>query len=323
MLNEIATVLREGKCFLFVTHKDPDLDGIGSMLALSKALLNEGKDVVVLTEKPVPAAFNVLKGSERIVQSFDSEIDFDAVVILDCGEIKRIGGFNEFIERHKFLINIDHHATNDFFGNLNLVDSNSSSTGELVFRVIMAAGLSIDSEMADSIFIAIHTDTGSFNYENTTSASLKIAAKMMEEYNTKPWELSRKIIDVYSLSRLKLLEMALGNIEFHNEGKIGIMTLSLEMFKKAHAKQMDGEGFVNYPRFVYGVEVGVLIRQTDKNDFKFSLRSNSRMNVAQLASQFGGGGHIRAAGFKTHGVFETIKKNFLKEALKLFDGISN
>lgn len=322
MLNRIATVLKEEKCFLLVTHNDPDLDGIGSMLALGKALLNEGKDVVVLTGKPVSAPFSLLKGSERIVQSFDSEIDFDAVVVLDCGEIKRLSCFHKFIEGHKFLVNIDHHETNDFFGNLNLVDANSSSTGELVFRVIMAAGLSIDSEVAENIFVAIHTDTGSFSYENTTSASFKIAAKMME-YGVKPWELSRKVIDGYSLSRLRLLEMALGNIELHYEGKIGMMTLSIEMFKKAQANQVDSERFVNYPRFVSGVEIGVLIRQTDENDYKFSLRSNSKVNVAQLASKFGGGGHVRAAGFKCHGSLETVKKNFLKEASKLFDGISN
>ncbi len=322
ILNQVATVLKEGKQFLLMTHNDPDFDGIGSMLALGKVLLNAGKDVVVLSEDPVPAPFNLLKGSNMIVQGFDEKMDFDTVVLLDCGDLKRLNVCHDFFEGRKFLINIDHHETNDFFGNLNLVDSNSSSTGELVFRVIIKADLPIDSEVAENIFAAIHADTGSFSYENTTSASFKIAAKMME-YGVKPWEVSRKVMGGYSLSRLRLLEMALGNIEFHHEGKIGMMVLSLEMLKKAQANKVDSERFVNYPRFVYGVVIAVLIRQTDENNYKFSLRSNSNVNVAELASKFGGGGHARAAGFESHGSLETLKKNFLKEASKLIDGISN
>ncbi len=314
--------MKEGKRFLLTTHKYPDPDAIGSMLALGKVLLNSKKDVVLLTNDPVLAPLNLLKGAERIVQRFDSKKDFDAVVVLDCGDLARLGSSFRFVNGRKPLINIDHHESNNHFGNVNLIDPNSSSTGELVFKVIKTAGFPMSSDVAENIFAAIQADTGSFKYSNTTPASLRIAAEMME-YGAKPWELSRRVIDGYGLSRLRLLEIALRSVEFHHKGKIGVMILSLEMFERAQAQQTDGERFVDYPRFVAGVEIAVLIRQRDKNDYKFSLRSNGQVNVGRLASRFGGGGHSNAAGFECQGSIEILKENFLKEAARFLDATPN
>lgn len=318
-LNRIVSTLRDGKSFLLTTHIDPDVDGIGSMLALGRALLDAHKDVVLLTEEPVPPPYNRLRGADRIVQYLSSEREFDAVVVLDCAQIERLGGFGANLEDQKQLINIDHHESNDFFGHLNLVDINSSSTGELVFKVIKLGDFPVARDVAENLFAAIQADTGSFRYENTTPTSFKIAAEMME-FGANPWELSRELIHGYGLSRLKLLEIALSTIEFHHAGKIGIMSLFLDMFVKAGAGPVDSERFVDYPRFVSGVELAVLIRQTGEDDYKFSLRSNSRVNVAQLAARFGGGGHAKAAGIECHGSIEVLKKNFLKEAVRFLDG---
>lgn len=314
-LDKIAGVINEGSFFLLTTHTDPDADGIGSMLALGKALLDSQKDVILLTQEPVLAPFSLLKDADLIVQGFDSRENFDAVVVLDCAGMPRLGKHRTCLEGRKPLINIDHHETNDFFGDLNLVDSNSSSTGELVFELIKTACLPIGYHVAENIFIAIQNDTGAFRYENTTSASMRISAEMME-YGVKPWEVSRRIMDGYSLSRLRLLEMALGTIEFHREGKIAIMFISLDMFEKARAHREDCEGFIDYPRFTQGVELAVLIRQTGEKNYKFSLRSNKSVNVAMLASSFGGGGHSRAAGFEGYGSIGTLKKEFLMEAVR-------
>ena len=320
--NRIISTFREGNSFLITTHQDPDADAIGSMLALGKALRDAKKDVLLLTEAPVQPPYDRLNGAKRIVQYLDIERNFDAVVVLDCAEIERPGRFHESLKRYKPLINIDHHDTNDSFGDLNLVDPGSSSTGELVFKIIKQGGFPVDRCIAENIFAAIQGDTGSFRYGNTTSTSLKIAAEMVE-CGVNPWELSRKVMDGYSLSRLRLLEMALGTIEFHHAGKIGMMTLFLEMYVKAGASQADGERFVDYPRFVTGVEIAVLIRQTGENDYKFSLRSNNRVNVAQLAARFGGGGHAKAAGLECHGLIGTLKKDFLKEAARSLDETLN
>ena len=321
-LKRIVSALNDGGSFLITTHRDPDADGIGSMLALGKTLLNADKDVVLWTEAPVPPPNNRLKGADSIVQHIDPERDFDVVVVLDCAEIERAGRLQGNPGKLKPLINIDHHETNSFFGDLNLVDVNSSSTGELIFKVIKLGGFPIDRDVAGNVFAAIQADTGSFRYDNTSPTCLRIAAEMMD-YGASPWKISREVMDGYNLSRLRLLEMALGTLEFYHAGKIGVMTILLGMFSKAGAGPEDSEGFVDYPRFVSGVEIAVLIRQTGENDYKFSLRSNSRVNVAQLASRFGGGGHAKAAGIDCHGSIGPLKEDFLREAVQLLDGIPN
>ena len=305
----------DGQRFLLVTHRDPDVDGIGSILAFGKALLNAEKRAVLFTEKPVPSPSNLLKGAGMVVQDPCPEEDFDAVVVLDCSEMTRVGARRSFVEKYKPLINIDHHETNDFFGDLNLVDTGSSSTGELVYKVIKAARLTIDYDVAENIFAAIQTDTGSFRYDNTTAASMKIAAEMIS-YGVKPSKLSRKLMHGYTKSGLRLLELALGSVEYYHENTIGMMTVSLEMIEKTGAQAEDSEGFVDFPRFVLGVEVAVLISQTDENEYKFSLRSNNRVNVALLASRFAGGGHAKAAGFSRRGSIDVLKREFLREAVQ-------
>jgi len=320
-LNEVALVLKRGRSFLLATHKDPDVDAIGSVLALGIALQNAKKDVVLFTEKPLERPFSLLRGAERIVNHFDPKKKFDGALILDCAGFARIGGYETYIRGRNPLINIDHHETNEYFGDLNLVDPAGSSTGELVYDLITEAGLPIDHEVAGSIFAAIQTDTGSFRYENTTQKSFEIAAKMMG-YDVKPWELSRKVMDEHSLGRLKLLQLALGSIELMHGGKIGVMTITSEMFREAQADQVDCERFVDYPRFLSGVEIAVLVRETTEDEYKFSLRSNGKANVAHLASRFEGGGHRGAAGFERHGCLKILKQEFLKEAIRFLDGTS-
>ena len=320
-LAEIAAILKRGKRFLLMTHEDPDPDGIGSMLALGKGLVDSGKHVALLTSQPVMGSLRLLKGSERIVNRLDPGWDFDVALALDSAEKTRLGELMEYLPSHGILINIDHHISNDYFGDLNFVDSDSSSTGELVFGLMKAAGLAIDHDVAENLFAAIQADTGSFKYSNTTSKALKIAADLVE-YGARPWEIARKVMDGYTISRLRLLEMALGAIEFYHKGAIGMMSLTQGMFQKSGAQQADSERLVDYPRFVFGVELAVLMRESGKNDYKFSLRSNSRVNVALLASRFGGGGHVRAAGFEYHGSLNGIKGDFLQEAVRFLDETS-
>jgi phosphoesterase RecJ-like protein len=321
-LSEIVAILQSGASFLVTTHKDPDIDGLGSMLALGQALMEAGKHVVLLTDAPVPVPYIRLHGADKVVQSLDFKTIFDAAVVLDCSDLERLDGVRNYFDFCKTLINIDHHETNNFFGELNLVDVSSSSTGELVSQVIRQGGFSLTPAIAENIFAAIQTDTGSFRFENTSAACLRIAAEMIE-HGAKPWELSLRVMDGYGVSRLRLLEKALGTLEFHHKGKIGMMTLLSEYFEKTGANVADSERFVDYPRFVSGVELAVLIRQTGENHYKFSLRSNSLVNVARLAARYGGGGHARAAGLECHGPLSVLKKNFLKEAAGFLDGTNH
>ncbi len=323
-LTRIAGVLKRGQRFLMMTHKDPDIDGLGSMLALGKSLADMGKETVMLIQKAIHPPLTLLTGAEKmsvISKSGGFPVShgkFDAVLALDCAERGRLGVYEDLWQDRGLTINIDHHETNSFFGEINLVDANSSSTGELVYRLIKIGGFPLDYEIAENLFSAIQSDTGSFRFSNTTSAAMIISADLME-YGVKPWEISQKIMSGYGPVRLKLLAMALSNVEFYGEGKIGMMVLSTDMFQRSGARRSDSEGFVDFPRYVNGVELAVMIMEKDEDLYKFSLRSNRWVNVAELASQFGGGGHVRAAGFTCNGNLETLKRDFLFEAGRLLN----
>jgi bifunctional oligoribonuclease and PAP phosphatase NrnA len=321
-MNSIVSVLKEKTKFLLMTHKDPDVDGIGSMLALGMALSTTGKHVTLVTEKALPSPMNQMKGCENIFQNIDIRETFDAAIVLDCGDLGRVGSPMESLEGCKAIINIDHHQARHLFGDFNLVDPKSSSTGELVYRVINKAGLPINDDVAENILAAIQADTGSFRYENTTAASLKISGEMMD-YGASPHRIFLKMMNETSMGRLKLMEMAIGAVEFYYEGRLGMVMLSPEMFQKAGASKEDSEKFVDYLRYVSGVELAVVIREVGADSYSFSMRSSNKVNVAHLAALFGGGGHARAAGFERHDSMVSLKKSFLKEAGKLLDAVSH
>jgi len=315
ILNNITDILKKGKRFFLASHKEPDGDAIGSLLALGEALILSGKEVVLFNEGPIPDSIAFLKGIERIVNSFnpESESDFDALFVFDCGNLERLGRISLHLSNIKPLINIDHHENNSQFGDLNLVDINSSSVGEIIYRLIKLADLPMNENIAENIFVAIQTDTGSFRYENTTRESFAVASEMLG-WGVNPWKISRKVMDEYTLKKIRLLKAALKTIELCHAGKVGLITITQQMFSKAKADHFDSERFIDYPRFISGVEIGVLIREIGKDYYKFSLRSNDWVNVADLASHFGGGGHPRAAAFTREGSLELVKQEFLNKA---------
>ena len=315
ILDDIANIVKRGKRFFLASHKDPDGDAIGSLLGLGEALILSGKEVVLFNEGPMPDSMAFLVGSERIVDRFnpESESEFDALFVLDCGTFERLGGISSNICNIKPLINIDHHENNSQFGDVNLVDTNSSSVGEIIYRLIQVVDLPMSKNIAENLFVAIQTDTGSFRYGNTTKEAFTIAGEMVG-WGINPWKISRKVMDEFSLKKLRLLELTLKTIEIFHAGKVGLITITQEMFSKAKADNFDNERFVDYPRFISGVEIGVLIKELGKDYYKFSLRSNDWVNVADLAYHFGGGGHPKAAAFTRHGSLDSIKQEFLDKA---------
>lgn len=318
-LDRIAAVLTDQRRFLLMTHKDPDADGIGSMLALGKCLSDAGKEATLVSEAVLRPPLNFLEGANEVVTRLDPAREFDAALVLDCADKARLGDAAVYLKNYRLLINIDHHETNDYFGTLNLVDPTSSSTGEKVFQVIQTAGLPMGPDAAGNLFAAIQGDTGSFRYSNTTARALRVAADLVER-GADPWDISRRVMDTHSLARLRLLKLALNTIQLRHKGQIAIMTLTRKMLKEAGAHDADSDQFVDYPRFIRGVELGVLIRETAEDACKFSLRSNNRLNAAQLASRFEGGGHARAAGFTYDGPVTAALTDFLKEAEGVLDG---
>lgn len=318
IMDNIADILKKGERFFLASHKDPDGDAIGSILALGETLILSGKDVVLFNEGPIPDSFASLKGIERVVNSFNPESGFDALFILDCTNLERVGNISHHLSKIRPLINIDHHENNSQFGDLNLVDPDSSSVGEIVYRLIKLADLPMNVTVAENIFLAIQTDTGSFRYKNTTRDAFHIAGEMLG-LGVGSWKIARKVMDGYTLKKLRLLESTLKTVELYHAGKVGLMTITKQVLSKTGADDSDSERFVDYPRFISGVEIAALIREIGKDYYKFSLRSNDWVNVADLASHFGGGGHPSAAAFTREGSLEVVKKDFLSKARGFLD----
>jgi phosphoesterase RecJ-like protein len=321
-LHNVVDILKRGERFFIGSHEDPDGDAIGSLLALGEALRLSRKRVVLFNAGPIPDTLAHMKGVERVVDTLDRGARFDALFILDCAVLERLGRISLELAGRGRLINIDHHEDNTLFGDLNIVDPDSSCTGELIYRLIRAADLPMNEKIAEGIFVAIQTDTGSFRYDNTTRAAFEIAGEMFD-WGVNPWRLSKKVMDRYSFGKLQLLAAALKTIEVHHEGKVGLMTVTREMRSAWGADQFDLERFVDFPRYIAGVEVAALIREREQGSYRFSLRSNNSVNVADIARHFGGGGHPRSAAFTRKGALDTIKHEFLSMALLFLGTVHN
>jgi phosphoesterase RecJ-like protein len=285
---------------------------------LGRALSDAGKEAILLVQKALEGPLTHLKDTDRLVNYIDTDTPFDVAVALDCAEKKRLGDFVKYLDLHKLTVNIDHHETNDGFADINLIAPTASCTGELVFRILKMAGFSICTDVASNLFAAVQTDTGSFRYTNTSPSAMRMGAELIES-GARPWEISREVMDGYDASRLRLLELALGTLEFHFHDRLGMMTIRRHMFERTGSSPEDSERFVDYPRFVYGVEVAAVLRETGKDRYKFSLRSDQTFNVANLAATFGGGGHKQAAGFECRGSVDQVKRTFLKTAGRILD----
>ena len=312
-LNEIAHIVKKGERFFLASHKDPDGDAIGSLLALGETLLLSGKQVVLFNEGPIPDNLSSLSGIERVVNAVDMELGFDAALILDCGNLERVGTVSRHLSKIRPLINIDHHENNSRFGDINLVDAQSSSVGEIIYRLIKLANLPLDLTIAENLFVALQSDTGSFKYDNATSETFSVAGELVD-WGVNPWKISRKVMDEWTLKKLHILESALKTIELHSTGKVGFITIAQDTLSKADTDNLNCERFVDYPRCISGVEIAVLIREIKKDYYRFSLRSNDWVNVAKLASLFGGGGHPKAAAFSKEGSLDSVKQEFLSKA---------
>ncbi len=317
--SSVVRLLKDGKRFLLLTHKEPDGDAIGSVLALSKALEDAGKQCTVVSEEAPPAPYDALPGAERITQSLDGVGPFDAAIVLDCADQRRLGWVGNRVSSIRPWVNIDHHETNTLFGDLNLVRAQASSTAELVYGLIRKGAFPLGLETAENIFAAIQADTGSFRYENTTPRAFRIAAEMVE-LGVNPWEVNLKVMDVYDVPRLRLLSKTLDTLELHLGGRLAMMTLPARLLQELGAVREDSERFVDFARFVRGVEVAAFVREIGDGEYKFSLRSNNCVNVADVARRFGGGGHARAAGFECKGPLEQLKKNFVDEVSRFLNG---
>lgn len=318
--DEVLEKVKTGNRFMVVSHVNPEGDAIGSLLGLTLALKSLGKEVTPYLEDDVPDLFRFLPGADTIVHSLSDNGPFDATFAVDCGKKDRLGkGFLDLSEPST-IINIDHHVSNDRFGDINVIVPDASATGEIIFDFCRALSIKITREIAINLYVAIHTDTGSFRYSSSTSESFMKAGELVK-LGADPWEISRRVYENHPVKRYRLLAMVLATLDVINAsdgdeaGNIATLTVTQEMLQKSEAEKDLADGFVNYARGISGVEVGILFRETGTDEYKVSLRSKGDIDVADIAQSFGGGGHIHAAGCNMKGNFEEIRSRVV-EAVK-------
>ncbi|MGD9210925.1 MAG: bifunctional oligoribonuclease/PAP phosphatase NrnA [Desulfobacteraceae bacterium] len=323
-MESIISQLKKSKHILIASHENPDGDAIGSLLATGLALQSIGKKTSLYNESKIPAVYRFLPKVNAIVRVIDDFEHYDTAVILDCGDLNRIGPVASRVTQVPVVINIDHHETNTRFGNLQLIDITACATAEIVYRLIKKMDISLSKSIATALYTGILTDTGSFRFSNTNQNAFSICKDLIE-YGVEPYRIAQYVYGTYSLGRIKLLNLALDSIEISQNGQLSIMTLTQEMLNETGTHTEDMDGLINYARRIEDVKVAALIHELDVNRsgadkvrrFHVSLRSDGSLNVAQIAAALGGGGHSGAAGFSIESNLADLKAqiNVLAEKL--------
>jgi len=322
-MNSIIQQFNNSNKILVVTHANPDGDAIGSLIAMGLSLEALSKKITLYCESLIPAVYRFLPEVHRVVKKIGN-INYDMAVILDCGDLSRVGEAVSFVKQIPVIVNIDHHITNTRFGHLQLIDTSACATAEIVYRLIKQMGLSFSKSVATSIYTGILADTGSFRFSNTNKAAFAICQEMVE-IGVDPHNIAQHVYGTYSLSRIKLLNLALDSIEISENGKLSIMTLTQKMFDETNTKPEDVDGLINYAQRIEDVEVAALIQEHHNgnensrttNRFHVSLRSDGAFDVAAIAAMFGGGGHSSAAGFSIEETLSSVKSRIFSLADKI------
>ena len=309
---KVLSALRKHKSFLISTHVNPDPDALGSELSMSIFLRALGKNVHIVNEEPAPQRLAFLPQARWIKGYAQSRnIVCDAAIILDCGELDRIGKVQKLISADTFVINIDHHVTNDSFGDLNLVEPKASSTVEVLYLLFKEAGHALTKDLAFNLYVGLMTDTGSFRFENTTAQTHAICADLMR-FGFSVTDIYRKVYASIPYKDLKEFTKLISYFDVFYGGRVVCVELSRKILAR-FSEQFDlRDTIFQFLRAMHGVDVFVIFTEVGHKKTRINLRSSSKFDVAKLASDFSGGGHKRASGC-------SIDKG-MKEARQIFLG---
>jgi len=304
--HNLLSFLKQEDDFFIATHINPEGDALGSSIALSMALETLGKKTLVYDRDAVPDFYRFLPGHERLIHSHGGiETSAFNLLLLDCNTPDRAG--IEAVEFRSSAV-IDHHETKKEFGTIKWVEPHAAATGMMIFSLIKELGTPITKEIALNLYAALAIDTGTFRYDNTTAEVMKVASELVEA-GARPSLVSNNLYETWSEQRFRLLIMSLNTLEIREN--VAFTAVTNEMFQETGTSAEDTENFSGFPRMMHNIAISAFFRQITDNEWKVSLRSKGDVNVAQIASLFGGGGHKNAAGFKIKGTLETAKEKLL------------
>ena len=318
IINRIIEIIRENKTFCIVGHVRPDGDCIGSQLGLALALQNEGKKVTVWNSDAVPQKYRFMNQDGLLEKPRMGE-KFDCVIATDCASFERLGKVAECIGNRKVFINIDHHESNPHYADVNWISPREPSCGELIYRLLKVARWPITKPIADLLFTAISTDTGSFQYPTTRPGTFHAGAELVT-HGANLAKICDEVYQSYPLSRAKLLKHVYSKFRLTDHDRIAWFWLKKKDFARTGAESDDTEGLIDHIRAIEPVVVACVFEELEPELTRISLRSKSvDVNVGAICAQFGGGGHPAAAGARIPGTPLSVQRKVIaavKRALK-------
>jgi bifunctional oligoribonuclease and PAP phosphatase NrnA len=322
MLSQVVELIENKNRFAITSHVRPDGDSLGSSLGLFWLLRALDKDVEVIMRDPAPHSYQKLPGADSVRVTPAVDRVYDGVFVIECSDIDRPG----LVDLEKqFVVNIDHHSTTELFGTVNWIDSTASAVGEMIYNLCKATGVRVTKEIAECVYTALLTDTGSFHYSNTTERTFKIASELVRT-GVKPAKSAEAIFGSYHWAKIELLSQVLATAQRDESGHVAWMRQTLAMQEQTQASEEDADGFVNYPLAVGEVEATALFKESAPGVYRTSLRSKGDVNVAKIAEQFGGGGHRNAAGCTLKGDLREIESQLvplLRNAVERANGFKD
>jgi phosphoesterase RecJ-like protein len=321
-LDAVVEAIRSHDRFLVTTHENPDGDALGSILAMKLALEQLGKDASLYLSGsiPLPSEYDFMDlGAVR--RELPDDAAERVVLALDCANERRLGPDSSFVQRSPLVVDIDHHHDNSRFGQVNLIVADASSTGEILYDLFGELGVELTPEIAEALYIALVTDTGRFQYTNTTPKALRIAAELVEA-GANVHQVFQDVYENVAFAKLKLLARALESAKVYEGGRVIVADLERGDFAAAGAEEPFAEGIIDFLRSVEGAEVVALIREPPTQNGptrRVSLRTRGTgIDVSAIARKSGGGGHRQAAGFSseasTDEIVDFIRREFLEQA---------
>ena len=311
---EIGRVLREHNKFAVLSHVRPDGDALGSTLALALSLKGLGKEVRAWNEEGMLEKYNFLAQAELLTQPPSEPENFDVVVALDTAVQNRLGTTTSAVRHAKLWINIDHHPSNPRYGDLVYIDPTAPATGQILFEFLTNQNFPITPEIAENLYAAISTDTGSFQYPNTTVRTFEIAAELVR-CGVEVGRISQLLYENFPRRRIELLRELLGTMQFGCDRKLAWFSLSKAAALALGVIPEDNEGLIDNLRAIRGVIAAIFFEELPDGKVRVSMRSkNQAVDVCAICTQFGGGGHVLAAGARVRGTLAEVEKKIVEQA---------